>query len=59
MDKVQKVIDNFSDLDIIDIHFVTLNKKKQQVKWSLELVHFDRIISMLAHTYKEKESSLN
>ena len=29
MDKVQKVIDNFSDLDIIDIHFVTLNKKKQ------------------------------
>jgi hypothetical protein len=40
MNVSQKVIGNFSNRNIVDVQFITLNKKEQQIKGSLKLGDF-------------------
>ena len=40
MNKIQEIIDDFGNWNVVNIDLISLDKKKQQVEWTFKLRQF-------------------
>ena len=53
MDKVQKIVGDFRDRNIVDIEFIPFDKEQKKVKRTLEIIEFYLVSFAAGHKLKK------